>query len=179
MKEIEIKARLHDRAAVMKKLESLGCVFENAMTQNDVVYVRNVGSLEKFRGNDAFLRIRVKNNSKILFTVKKPMANDLDALEYEVEVSSASTLEQALLLMGYKEAVRINKTRIVTQYDGCEICIDEVEDLGSFIEMEKLAEEGDSEEIQTELFEFFKTLGITNEDRVFLGYDSLILTKNA
>jgi predicted adenylyl cyclase CyaB len=121
MKEIEIKAKLRDKEAIMKKLESLGCEFEKMMTQNDVVYARNVGSLEHFRTNDAFLRIRTKNNSKILFTVKKPMANDLDALEHEVEVSSAEELEQALLLMGYKEAVRINKTRVITHYNGCEM----------------------------------------------------------
>jgi adenylate cyclase class 2 len=79
--------------------------------------------------------------------------------------------------MGYKEAVRINKTRVITHYNGCEICIDEVEGLGSFIEMEKLAKEGDSEKIQEELFEFFKRLGITNEDRVFWGYDTLMLSR--
>jgi adenylate cyclase, class 2 len=177
MKEIEIKAKLRDRAAVMKKLESLGCVFEKIMTQNDVVYAKNVGSLEAFRTNDAFLRIRVKTGPKILFTVKKPMANDLDALEHEVEVSSAEEMEQAIFLMGYKEAVRINKTRVVTNYNGCEICIDEVENLGSFIEMEKLTQEGDSEKIQEELFEFFKSLGISTEDRVLSGYDTLMLSR--
>jgi adenylate cyclase, class 2 len=175
MKEIEIKAKLRDRAQVMAKLESLGCVFEKIMTQNDVVYVRNVGSLETFLANSAFLRIRTKNTTKILFTVKKPVTNNLDAIEHEVEVNSAGELEQALLLMGYQEAVRINKTRITTTYNGCEICIDEVENLGSFIEMEKLTPEGDAEKIQSELFEFFKTLGITDEDRVFNGYDILML----
>jgi hypothetical protein len=43
--------------------------------------------------------------------------------------------------------------------------------------MEKLAKEGDSEKIQEELFEFFKRLGITNEDRVFWGYDTLMLSR--
>lgn len=179
MKEIEIKAVLKDRDAVMSKLAALGCVFEAPMRQEDVVYTRNVGSLEEFRNNDVFLRIRVKNGSKILFTIKKRMANDLDALEHELEISSKEEMTEALLLMGYKEAVRVNKERVITHYDGCEICIDQVDGLGSFIEMEKLVKEGDSEKIQEELFTFFTSLGIIADDRLRSGYDILTLEKTA
>jgi adenylate cyclase class 2 len=178
MKEVEIKAKLKDKKAVMAKLSALGCTFEPMITQKDTVYARNVGSLKNFRNNDVFLRIREKNSSKIIFTIKKRMSNDLDAIEHEVTVSSRDEMEQALLLMGFNEALRVNKTRIITHHNGCEICIDEVEDLGSFIEMEKLTEEGDSEKIQTELFDFFLSLGISKEDRVFSGYDILMFQKN-
>ncbi len=86
-------------------------------------------------------------------------------------------MHQALLVMGYKEGSRVNKTRVTTTYDGCEICIDEVENLGSFIEMEKMTDGMDSERIQTELFNFLKSLGIKEEDRVFIGYDLLMLSR--
>jgi adenylate cyclase class IV len=52
-----------------------------------------------------------------------------------------------------------------------------VENLGSFIEMEKLSEEGDSEKIQEELFIFFESLGIQKPDREIFGYDILMLQK--
>ena len=39
------------------------------------------------------------------------------------------------------------------------------------MEMERLAEEGDSDQIQAELFSFLKTLGIKDSDRVFDSYD--------
>jgi adenylate cyclase class 2 len=179
MKEIEIKAKLINREKIIEKLKSLGCVFEPAITQNDIVYAENIGSLEKFRSNEFFLRLRVKNNSKVFFTTKKRMANDLDAIEHEVEVSSKPEMEQALLIMGYKEATRVNKTRIITHYDGCEICIDEVENLGTFIEMEKLTEEGNAEEIQEKLFRFFESIGISREERVMSGYDILMMQKES
>ena len=177
MKEVEIKARLRDKEKIIEKLKTLGCTFEPAITQSDVVYAKNLGTVEIFNANDVFLRIRVKGNGKILFTIKQRGVNDLDALEHEVEVSSKEEMKKAILLMGYKEAVRVSKTRVVTHYDGCEICIDDVEDLGQFIEMEKLTEEGDSEAIQAELFKFFESIGITKEDRVFSGYDILMLQK--
>ena len=176
MREIEIKAKLVDKQRVMKKLESLGCVFEGEITQEDTVYVENMGSLDTFLANKVFLRLRVKDNGKVLFTVKKRTLN-LVAIEHEVEVSSRDEMEQALLLMGYQEAVKINKKRITTHYDGCEICIDEVENLGLFIEMEKLTEEGDPGEIQEGLFKFFESLGINRSDRVEVGYDILMLQK--
>jgi predicted adenylyl cyclase CyaB len=79
--------------------------------------------------------------------------------------------------MGYKIAAKVNKTRVITHYDGCEICLDDVENLGSFIEMEKLTKEGDSEKIQEELFTFFESLGIKRQDRMISGYDILMIQK--
>jgi len=52
------------------------------------------------------------------------------------------------------------------------ICLDEVEGLGSFIEVEKTSAE-DGEAIQEELFNFLESLGVKREDRVFKGYDTL------
>lgn len=177
MKEIEIKARLRDKAAVIEKLKTLGCVFEKPVTHEDTVYAEHVGSLKVFRTNKAFLRLRVKNGSKTFFTLKKRMANDLDAIEHEVEVSSRDEMEKALFLMGYKEAEWVKKVREVTRYNDCAICVDEVEGLGSFIEMETLTEEADSEAVQDKMFQFFLSLGITQEDRVWSGYDILMTEK--
>jgi len=101
----------------------------------------------------------------------------LVATEHEVTVNSKEEMRQILSLMSYQEAVRINKTRVTTKYNGCEICIDEVEGLGSFVEMEKLTESGDAEKIQEELFQFFISLGIDRQDRVTKGYDILMLEK--
>lgn len=177
MKEIEVKAKLKDKGSIVEKLKNLGCVFEEPITQNDTVYVKNVGSKEIYDTNDVFLRIRAKNKNKFFFTLKKPVKNDLDVFEYETEILTPKEMENALLEMGYKIALRINKTRVITHYNDCEICIDEVEGLGSFIEMEKLTENEDSEEVQKELFNFFISIGINQEDRVLNGYDTLMLQK--
>ncbi len=176
MKEIEIKAKLVNREGIMERLKALDCVFGPMIKQEDIVYVKNVGSLKEFCANDVFLRIRVNDNKKVFFTLKKRDGN-LEATEHEVEISSKGEMEQALFLMGYREAVQVNKTRVKTHFDGCEICIDEVEDLGSFIEMEKLTETGDVKTIQEEMFKFFESIGVKREDRVFLGYDILMLQK--
>lgn len=179
MKEIEIKAKLVDRKSVVHKLEALGCVFEPTVTQEDTVYVKNsFESIETFKANGIFLRLRVRSDGVVLFTVKQRMENDLEAIEHETQIESREEMEKALTLMGYKKAIRVKKSRVVTHYNGCEICLDEVEDLGNFIEMEKLVEDGDAKHIQEELFSFFESIGINREDHVLVGYDILTLQKN-
>jgi adenylate cyclase class 2 len=178
MIEIEVKAKLKDRESVISKLKELGCVFEDPMTQEDSVYVENLGTAETFRtANKIFLRLRIKNGKKVIFTAKRREINDLVATEHELEVGSKEPMEQILSLLGYKQAVQINKTRVITHYNNCEICIDEVAGLGVFIEMESLVEEGNPEFIQKELFNFFISLGIRPEDRETVGYDILMMRK--
>lgn len=178
MREIEIKAKLLNKDLVMKKLSALGCVFEPEIKQSDTVYCLKAGSVKTYRSNKNFLRLRVRNDGKVLFTVKQPQKNHLDKIEYETEIGSRDKMEQALLLLGYQEAVCVDKKRIITHYNGCEICIDDIKDLGLFIEMEKLVPEGNGGKIQEELFKFFETLGISRDDRVLFGYDILMLQKN-
>jgi adenylate cyclase class IV len=58
MREVEVKAHLQNREAVMQKLLALGCVIDAPVSQEDIVYVKNQGSMEIFLANDCFLRIR-------------------------------------------------------------------------------------------------------------------------
>jgi len=79
------------------------------------------------------------------------------------------------LALGFEELLKINKVRRKASYQGLEICLDQVEGLGNFIEIEKISESADAETVQLELFEILKKLGIEEQDRVFEGYDQLIL----
>ncbi|MFA7302722.1 MAG: class IV adenylate cyclase [Candidatus Paceibacterota bacterium] len=176
MQEIEIKAILKDRAGVMARLAELDCVFSDPVHQEDRLYVEQVGTIEAFLTNKVFLRVRVNNGCEVIFTAKT-RKGDLVAMEREVKVASREQMEQILLLMGFQRFNVVRKVRQTTHYNGCEICIDEVEGLGSFIEMEKLSVDGNPQEIQEELFTFFETLGIARSDRVTKGYDILMFEK--
>lgn len=85
-----------------------------------------------------------------------------------------------LLLLDQEEMVRINKTRISSQYNDYQICVDDVENLGSFIEVEVLIPDADadkSDQVQEELFTFLTSLGISPDDRATVGYNTLLLAK--
>ena len=179
--EIEVKARLKDKEGVMAKLISLGCEFSPVKTQDDMVWTEKTGTLDEFLSNRVFLRIRIQNGEKVIMTAKKPKELSGDGAlvkrEHEVVVDSAEEARDILDMLGLKEAVRVVKKRQTCAYKEFEICVDEIENLGSFIEMEKIAEKEEAESIQKEMFAFLLSLGISSEDQVKKGYDILMLEK--
>ena len=178
--EIEVKARVTDLQVLKSKLTEQGCVFTEPVVQDDTGYVRTTGSMERFLGNDVFLRIRVQSDGRVIFTAKQPSRFAGDGLaktEYEVTVSSADELENILKLSGFQKAVHVRKTRQTAHHGGYEICLDEIEGLGSFIELEVMGDEADADSIQKGMFSFLESLGISGVDQVKKGYDILMLEK--
>ncbi|MEA2701333.1 MAG: adenylate cyclase, class 2 [Candidatus Parcubacteria bacterium] len=182
MHEVEVKAALGDKQGFIAKLAERGCELLAEIAQDDTVYVRETGSLEVFLGNHEFLRLRVENNSRTLFAFKKhrTRSNDPNSapLELELAVDSREKMEQVLLLMGYQEAMRIKKRRRKGAYENWEVCIDEVEGLGTFVELEELV--GDRTEaagIQERMKAFLAELGIDVGSELRDRYDMLLLNK--
>jgi adenylate cyclase, class 2 len=176
-KEIEVKVKVGDFTHLLGKLSGLGCRFSEPVWQEDKIFT-NFPDAEfaKFKPGINFLRIR-KSGGKTLFTLKQSLVNELEGIEKEVEVNDAKELEEMLELMGYHEAVQVTKTRRKTRYKDYEICLDEVEGLGSFVELEKITDE-DSEKVQSEMIDFLLDLGVEAKDRVLNGYDTLVWLKN-
>lgn len=139
------------------------------------------GSLDDFLANKVFFRIRIQNGTKVILTAKSPKQKHGDGSlvkrEHEVVVDSADEARSILSMLGLQEAVRVIKKRQMARYEGYEICLDEVEGLGSFIELEKMADEADAAQIQKEMFDFLMTLGVSAEDQVKKGYDILMYEK--
>ena len=177
-KEVEVKAKVSDFGKVKQGLIQMGCAFSDPIIQDDMTFVdSSYGPYDEFQPGKNILRIR-KNDGKYIFTIKQPQRNEMDVIERETEISDPEEFKEALLLMGYKQMVEIHKTRVKTKYKDYEICLDEVKDLGSFTEVEKITEEENTEEIQRQLFEFLTSLGVDPKDQVFNGYDTLIYLKN-
>lgn len=177
MKEIEVKAKVSDLEVLAKKLEGIGCVISKPVEQDDTVFINYEGSFVDFKSGGIFVRIR-RMKDKSFLTVKQPQDNELDAIEYETEISNPDDTHKALVLMGYREMVRVHKIRRTTKCRGYEVCLDDVTDLGSFIEVEKITDESSNgEEVQNELFDFLINLGVKREDRIVNGYDTLMYLK--
>jgi adenylate cyclase, class 2 len=180
--EIEVKARIKDRAALVEKLAAMSCILSEPVVQDDTVYVENVGSLNLFMVNKVFLRIRIIDDAKVILTAKQSKdkaARNLIKLEHEVSVDSAEEARAMLIMMGYREAVHVRKSRQVATYGNYEICIDEIDDLGSFIEVEAMGDESRALEIQDKLWQFLHSLDISPRDKITKGYDILMLEQNS
>ena len=184
MNEIEVKAKVANLSLLKDKLGKLGIKLSHPITQRDRIFFPKdlVGQFTdmKRRGKRTkapALRIR-EQGKKIIFTYKIPVSNNLDKLEFESGIDNPEAMTSICEQLGFVLHVRVNKIRRKASFNGYEICLDEFEDLGSFIEVEKMSDKP-ADMIQKELWEFLKTLGIKEEDRQLYGYDILLEMKKA
>ena len=78
-----------------------------------------------------------------------------------------------LVFLGFRPEVKVRKTRRKGNIGGYEICLDEVEGLGAFVELEKITEE-EAGVVQGEMMKFLAGLGVDTSQRVVNGYDTLV-----
>jgi len=170
MKEIEIKAKVEDLSSIKEKLRALGCEFSEPIIQRDISFIHKSLEIPDITRGTISMRIRDTNGNYIL-TMKKQMENSLDNIEIEINVSDPKKTEDILKILDYHEVARINKKRITCKYKDMEICLDDVDKLGTFVEVEKMSD-GDSLKIQKDISEFLNSLGVSG--LIIKGYDRLI-----
>ncbi|MDP3995488.1 MAG: class IV adenylate cyclase [Patescibacteria group bacterium] len=173
MKEVEVKVKVDDLGPIKQKLESLGCSFSDPIIQDDRIYIKNGTGLGDARKGVIAMRLR-DAKGKHVFNMKIEGENPLDNEEHETQVEDPEAINAMLQKLDYYNASRVHKQRQKCKYQGMEICLDEVEGLGSFIETEKLIEEGESEPVQEEMFSWLESLGVPREGRVVKGYDIML-----
>lgn len=171
MLEMELKAVLKNKLQVINYLGKKECEWSRTLFQEDVIYIQN--SIEKTVNIPVF-RIR-KIDGKTVVTLKVQAADLNTARELELEVSDDKIMHQILQIIGFEAKVEVKKKRIETDYRGYKICIDEVEELGDFLEIEKLSEEDSNRETEYEImWHILEELGIREEDLVIEKYFEMI-----
>ncbi|OGI64973.1 hypothetical protein A3A95_02380 [Candidatus Nomurabacteria bacterium RIFCSPLOWO2_01_FULL_39_18] len=180
MYEVEVKAVLKDREAVKEKLQNLGCKFSEELHQIDYVFAPKGTPYPDVPMGATVLRVR-KQNDKYFFTLKIPQSSHQDCIEREMEIKDGAMMVEILELMKWDKLPTVDKKRIKTSFKDMEIVLDVVEQLGEFIEVEKMVKHEDYEDrkkIQEELFDFLSTLGVSKEDQVIDGkYDIMLYSK--
>ena len=180
MYEVEVKAVLKNRNAVMKKLQDLGCKFGSELHQVDYIFAPSGTPYPDLPLGTPVLRVR-KQNEKYFFTLKIPQSSHQDCIEREMEIQDGEKMVEILELMKWDRLPTVDKKRIKTNYKDMEIVLDVVEHLGEFIEVEKIVTHEDHEDrkkVKAELLDFLETLGIPKSDEVIDGkYDIMLYEK--
>ena len=181
MREIEIKLKVNNLDEIEEKLKQQGCVFSEPVTQHDVVYssVHNTEAYDKI-GGVGYVAIRIRHqDNTVTLTLKKQQSHEMDNLEYESEIENPKDIHEMLFILGWKPEVEVKKTRKKGKLEQYEICLDRVEGLGDYIELEKLTNDNaDPEEVRKEFLEILKPFGLSEKDEEKTGYDTLIWILN-
>lgn len=122
------------------------------------------------------LRLRILKDKNILSYKKFIPATPNEpahCIEHEISIADVEKLKLILNDLRIEEAFTLKKERIKFVKNNIEICLDKVENLGHFIELEIINQDNLSEVI-SELDEFVKKFNITEEMRNYDGYSYLL-----
>lgn len=156
MTEVEIKARA-DLKEVRGRLKGLGATFLGEGAEEDLYFDHPQRS---FRETDEALRVRIGGEGGVL-TYKGPKLDPVSKSreELEVKVGDWRTLRDILLRLGFREVGRVRKSRERYRLRGFLVCLDKVEGLGEFVEVEGMAE-GDHHDLLQEALSLMVDLGV-------------------
>ncbi len=174
MIEIEIKARA-GLDALRKRLRQEGAGLERTVEQTDIYYN---SPCRDFAKTDEALRLR-DEGGQIFLTYK---GKKLDAMsktrkEVEVEVADFARMEDVLLSLGFKMTLRVHKIREIYHLGGAVVCLDRVDGLGDFVELETLAvDESAVAERRDWLIDMMRNLGVKG-DLIRESYLEMLLAK--
>jgi adenylate cyclase class 2 len=171
--EVEATYRVGDVDGLIAALARRQVVLSEPLGQDDQAYAPAGWSYGMSKIGVPFARLRTERG-RHLFTVKKPIDNEMACLEHQCEVSDRDAMHGALVAMGWVPTVQIRKWRRTGNWDGVTVCVDVVDRLGPFLEVERVVSAAVSgEQVQAELDALVRSLGVPVE-RVTDTYDSLI-----
>ena len=173
--EIEAKMRLHDRDAMIARLESLGATLDADLSETNSYFDTPMG---KLKSTDQGLRTRVEvvgagtPNEKVTTTITHKGPRAIGALKsrFETELVADNAKDAALLLvaLGFDHVLSFEKRRTRYTLDQCHVELDELPVLGRFIEIE-----GATEDVVTAVRE---KLGLTDEPMIRSSYIAMLRT---
>lgn len=177
MIEVEVKARIKDPKGVERSIIALGASPTGIETQADTYYS---APYRDFAKTDEALRIRVQDN-KYFLTYKGPRMDTISKTrkEYEIEVNDADCMGDILSSLGFAPVATIVKRRKKYRLGDFIVSLDDVRNLGYFIEAEVSIGDSKSHEDKVDsIFRLFEKLGINKEESIRASYLEMILAKS-
>lgn len=173
--EIEAKMRLNNPDALIARLEELGAVLKDTLSETNSYFDTAEGTL---KSTDQGLRTRVevanagKPNQTITTTLThkgpRTVGKLKSRLETELDVDNARDAAMLLGALGYHHVLSFEKRRVRYLLDGCKVEMDELPIIGRFIEIE-----GDSEDAVIAVRD---KLGLAEEPIIRSSYIAMLKT---
>ncbi|NYT18954.1 MAG: class IV adenylate cyclase [Methanosarcinales archaeon] len=172
MIEIEIKVRA-DHGPVRDRIVEMGALKVRTEDHLDVYY--NAPHRD-FAETDEALRLRSVNGGTRM-TYKGRKLDSVSKTREEFETPVDGTAAKGILVsLGFFESGTVKKTRDIYRYGDITICLDSVEGLGEFVEVELVAD-SDIDSHRELLFEFLESIGLKKEDSIRTSYLEMLMEK--
>lgn len=169
--EVELKFPLDEPEEVLSRLVALGAERREEIRQVDRYF--NHPSRDFAQTDEAF-RIR-SMGEKNLAAYKGPLVDPHSKTRRELEVplgeggTNAERFVEVLAALGFEEIQSVGKSRVpfALQWEGrtLEVVLDEVDGLGTFLEIETFADEARREEARDSILRLAERLELRNAER--------------
>lgn len=182
MIEVEIKIPIEDRQCLEKRLEECGFQKGMLVKESDTYFNSDHYDLRKM---DCALRIRNYDNltdqtsrSEITYKGPKLDAVSMTRQEYETEIQDETIGINIINALGFYMLPPVNKLRQYYHKDLFTACIDQVEGLGDFLELEILVADICKKDAALEqLLMLIEEIGLKKTDMIRTSYLSMLETK--
>jgi adenylate cyclase, class 2 len=190
--EVEIKLSVSDKEVMKQKIIQAGGVPLNTDLQIDIYYDHPCRS---FSETDESIRIRRRALTKdsstketeqapVELTYKGPKVDKKTKtrIEYTVglEEENYEIINKILISTGFRFVATITKIREFFDISGITASLDDVTDVGLFIELELIADGDDRmKEARERILKLVKTLGFDEKDTIRESYLELYLTNTS
>ncbi|QDT99019.1 class IV adenylate cyclase [Gimesia aquarii] len=171
MLEVEQKFAISDKNDLLHQLDHIGARRGDCLKQQDHYFAHPI---RNFAETDEAIRIRC-NGSNNRITYKGPKLSTISKVRQEIELEFESgqrafeQLAEMLEILGFQPLKAVKKVRTPFSYSHgqhtFEITIDEVEELGTFAEIELMAEESELTNAEEAIIELARSLGLSNPIR--------------
>lgn len=165
LKNIEIKAKIHDYNKVKMLVEDLCSAPVKTEDQEDTFF-------NSLKGR---LKLRISSDKPAIMYYDRP--NSYEPKQSDIALSFVENPDTLKSVLSKSNGIRgiVKKTRILYKYGQTRIHLDDVEELGKFIELEVVLKENqsakDGEAIANDLMNKF---GIQKTDLIDVAYIDLI-----
>lgn len=179
MIEVEMKVPIRDREVLEQRLSEIGFAKGYLVRETDTYFDNEANQI---KDNDGALRVRSRENfsEKTLehfMTYKGPKmdAVSMTRKEVEMEIESSDAGKQILMALGYTKVYPVVKTRQYYGMDKITACLDLVEGLGEFLELEIIvAQDADKPQALEKLVSLLQKLGYSTDETIRRSYLSML-----
>jgi len=168
MTNIEVKARCVNVQRAEENLNSIGAGLAGTFRQKDTYFKALSGRLK--------LREIGPDEGQVVYYERSDVAGPKRS-DYEVASTSDPLSMRIVLKNIFGISVEVKKTRQVWLWENVRIHLDNVKDLGHFVELEALTEEQGIGESQSRIETLMRALEISNDDLVKGSYGDLLGNK--
>jgi adenylate cyclase class 2 len=174
--EVEVKYRAPDPAAVLSKLLALGAAFAREEAEADHYF--NAPDRDFRQTDEAFRIRRTPGGTRLTYKGPKREAATKTRKEVEVPIGSGdegvvAAMTELLVCLGYRPVAVVRKKRVVYGLERpvggkrrtVEVCFDDVEAIGSFVEVELVADESEFEGAKAAVLGLAAELGLAEQER--------------